>query len=123
MSYFEVSRPRGDTIRLRIAITRADEGGVRRPVDLTQATLAFSASLDPDTQTPLFRKVLGDGIDYLDAPGGVALVTIPPGDTEGLLRRSELRCDAQLDEIDGVRTTVAEGLLTITVDVTRGSAS
>lgn len=117
MSDFAITAKRGDTIDLEVSITRP--GG---PVDLTSVDLWFTGKLrerDADDDA-VFQKTLGAGIAVVGDPvDGVALVTLDPADTDSLLRQTTLYCDVQLVETDGRVTTVADGTLTIELDVTR----
>lgn len=122
MSTFKLTRTRGDTIRLLVTATRPDEAGVDQPVDLTGATLTFTAKLkitDADDAVTTIQKTTGAGIEVLAADEGTAVVTLEPEDTEGLLVKTTYLADVQLDESDGTRTTVASGKLIVTPDVTR----
>lgn len=118
MSRFKLSRNRGDTIRLLITATRDDA-----PLDLsTAAEITFTAKLkksDDDAAPTTIQKTLGSGVELLDPTGGTAVVTLDPADTDALLKQTTYLCDVQLDEADGTRTTLAEGTLKLTLDVTR----
>lgn len=123
MSDFRITAARGDTIRLEIAATRPDEDGVSQPIDLTTATLFFTAKLskaDADAALTTIQKTTGAGIDLLASDDdNLALVTIDPADTDALTAKTTYVADVELVEADGVVTTIASGKLIVTLDVTR----
>lgn len=108
----------GDTIALQVTLSR---NGV--PIDLTGATLWFTAKDDLDDldADAVFQKKTGGlGIAVTSAVNGQATVTIPPADTASLVNEPQtLECDVQLLEADGTLTTVARGQLILQPQVTR----
>lgn len=109
----------GDTVLFDLAITR---DGL--PVDLTGATLWFTAKRSPaDVDADaVFQKSTGSGISVSDAAGGLARVTVAPTDTSTLSNTDQtLECDVQLKEADGTVTTVARGQLILIPQITRAT--
>ena len=118
MASFSIEFPRGDDAMLPVVVTRPAGGAV---VDLTGAALRFTAkrkrkALDVDA---IIVKTLGDGIVVTDAANGEAVIVIEPEDTDDFTRQLTLQCDLQMVESDGTITTVADGTLTVTLDVSR----
>lgn len=119
MAAFTLTAKRGDTIDLLVLVTRDNAA-----VDLTGADVWFTAkrSLRDADVDAVVQKTIGNGIVVTDALAGEALVTIDPSDTNGFTRETRLFCDVQVIEPSGRITTVADGTLTITLDVTRAVA-
>lgn len=118
MASFSIEFPRGDTVRLPVVVTRPAGGAV---VDLSGCSLRFTAKRkrkDADADA-LLVKTIGSGILISDAPAGLAVILIDPADTNAYTKQIALQCDLQLVEPDDTITTVADGTLTVTLDVTR----
>lgn len=110
---------RGDTIRLALVVTRSSG-----PVNLTGAALTFTAKRkinDADIDA-IAQKTIGAGITVTDAVNGEAVITLPPADTDAFTRDTTLQCDVQMIELDGTITTIADGTIEVTRDVTRTTA-
>lgn len=118
MASFSIEFPRGDTVRLPVAVTRPAGGAV---VDLSGCSLRFTVKRkrkDADADA-IMVKTIGDGILISDAPAGLAVILIDPEDTDTFTKARTFQCDLQLVEPDDTITTVADGTLTVTLDVTR----
>lgn len=109
---------RGDNNDLDLAVTKSGN-----PVNLTGATLRFTAKLDkadPDADA-VIAKVSTDSsqIEITDAVNGLATVHILPADTFDLEDVSVLFYDAQVVDGTGAVYTLAEGKIKVILDVTR----
>lgn len=116
---FSFARKRGDTISIALTISRNGSA-----IDLTGATIWFTAkeAVEDADVDAVFQKTTADGITIDDAPNGRATVVIEPADTAALGDDPvTLLCDVQVEEADGTTSTVAEGVLRITPDVTRAT--
>lgn len=69
----------GATLQFDMTITQDGT-----PVNLTGASLRFTAKRNYRDETALIEKVNGQGIEVLDAANGLARVTIEPADTATL---------------------------------------
>lgn len=107
---------RGDTINLT-GVVRDSAGAV---VNLTGCTLRFTAKLnrgDADNATGAIKKYTGSGITHTDAAAGAYRVTLAPADTSSLTATTVYFWDLQLTDGSGAVFTVADGTLTVLVDV------
>lgn len=104
--YFDLIR--GNTIQLRVPVVRNEA-----PVDLTGATVTFTATLAvPDEDAPVqsITKTLADGITPEDTlVEGILIVTIDPEDTDDILTKTTYRCRIHVEEASGTETTVGKG--------------
>jgi hypothetical protein len=109
---------RGDTYTFDVTITRSSS-----PVDLTGASFWCTAknSLADDDVDAVFQKTLSSGIAVVGAAAnGKIRVTIAATDTATLSHTATtaLQIDVQMKESTNQVTTVAQGTLTVTPDVT-----
>lgn len=112
---------RGDTGRYDIAcFTKA--GG---PLSLVGAVLRMYAKLDVtalDAAATIKKDSAGiGGITVTDAGNGLARLVIAPADTSALTRDTNLYYDLQVTEQDGTVTTLLDGMIAVSVDVTQTS--
>jgi hypothetical protein len=108
---------RGDTIVIEFAVS---QDGVA--LNLTGYSIWFTAKKqksDNDTAPTAIQKTLSSGIVVLDAAAGHIKVTILPADTATLSADTTYVCDLQVKSGGGVITTVADGTMAITLDVTQ----
>lgn len=112
MSDFYFDLVRGDTVFIRVPIVRT-VNGVSTPVDLTGATVTFSATLAlPDAAAPVqsIGKSLGAGIALEGtSEDGVVIVAINPEDTDPITIKTTYRCRVHVEEANGIETTVGKG--------------
>ena len=107
---------RGDTINLT-GVVRDCAGAV---INLTGGTLRFTAKLsrsDTDATSTTIKKYTGSGITHTDAAAGAYRVTLAPADTSSLTATTVYFWDLQLTDGSGAVFTVADGTLTVLVDV------
>lgn len=112
--------PRGDTGRWNLFFS----------VNLTGAKIWFTAKrsyTDADAAAIVAVSTDSGGITILDAPAGHARLVIPPSATASLTTPSPpspltLVYDIQVKESDGTITTVQQGYLKVTGDVTHATA-
>lgn len=110
----DLSMTRGDTPTFDLTITDAAGDAV----DLTDATIAFTAKRSIADSATVFQKTVGSGVTVTNAAGGLASVLLAAGDTTALPDRTiALHYDVEVVESDGTKTTVASGLLTVSPDV------
>jgi len=111
---------RGDTTDITCTIVKGDGS----PFNLTGATVwaTFKTDLSSlDLVPPGFQlSTLSSGIVVVGpATNGVVQITIDPNDTMGLTDDTTFSWDIQVRESAGRVTTVAEGVITFTLDVTQ----
>jgi hypothetical protein len=106
----------GDTIQMSFDITEGDN-----PLDLTPFEITFTMKLkesDADNDFTTIQKVLGDGIEVVDALNGEIVITLSPSDTTGVRTTTTYFYDIQLS--DGTDAFTADkGTITITGDITQ----
>jgi hypothetical protein len=113
---------RGDTAPFRgVAVVVAT---VEEPMDITTATVFFTAKSDidhPDASAIIALDSDSNGIEITDAVNGEFVITIAPSDTDSITVDDELVLvyDVQLVFSPSEVYTVDEGTLTIEQDVTR----
>lgn len=112
---------RGDTGRYDIAcFTKA--GG---PLSLVGAVLRLYAKLDVtalDAAASIKKDSAGiGGITITDAGNGLARLVIAPSDTSAFTSSTQLYFDLQVTEADGTVTTLFDGILAVSMDVTQTS--
>lgn len=74
----------GDTKRLTMTITEADQ---TTRIDLTEATVKWWASkgtVDQFSRSPILKKSMGEGIEDVALIDGEFMVMLEPADTAGL---------------------------------------
>lgn len=109
---------RGDTASFTAPVVRSSA-----PLDVTGAIFWFTAKknhLDPDNAA-IIRCSLGDGITVnAPASAGILTITIAAAKTAGIPSGPPLVLvwDLQMLEASGTVTTVANGTLTVYMDVT-----
>ena len=113
MSNFKLTAYRGDTIRLRVPVTRDDVA-----VNITGATFRFMARQWIGDSVPIINKANSSFVSSSPVTG-VTILTILPVDTESLTDTTKLFCDVEMTETDGLVTTVAYGTLNVIADLTR----
>lgn len=110
---------RGNSDSLVIQINKRSDG---TPVDLTGATIKFSAKRHPDFAAVLISKATGGQGITIDgdqvAHKGKATIALAPGDTHDLPADVSLWYDVQTLK-DGDTDTPLSGRLTVKPDVTR----
>jgi len=111
-----ISLVRGDTYRERFVVT--DLLGV--PIDLTGAKLYYTIKTNYEQPDPGVLQLTSptSGITIVDAPNGVAELTITASQTDVLQPMSYLY-DMQIKLQDGTIATLVSGTLTVLPDVTR----
>lgn len=105
---------RGDTERIRLTLT--DPDGV--PVDLTGATLSFTAKErigDEDDVAPLAVDV----VDHPEAALGIGEIELAAEATATLTPGARYQYDIQLTTAAGDVATLVSGRLKVLADVTR----
>src|SRR5882724_3046901 len=118
---------RGDTGKWDIAFTRKvllNGLLVDAPADITGSVVRFTAkklATDLDAVAVVRKDSAGvGGVVITNAGGGIARVTVPPGDSAILTDPiTNLSWDAQITEQDGTVTTVLEGTLIVSADITQ----
>lgn len=121
-TFFDLTIHRGDDEPLTLTVVRPDEDDVDQPVNITGATLWFTAKnawSDADADAVI---ALTTPVDILitDGPGGVAIIKVTADDTKDLTTYTRLVYDVQMLEsgADGP-TTLVQGVLIVSRDVTR----
>ncbi len=112
---------RGDTIVIPVQVF-TDTGAVMNTAQITNAFFTVKKKRGDLDSVALIAKSLGSGITVVDASLGKLQVTINPIDTSmlsGYLRG--LPWDVQVVTVSGAVYTVADGLMVIEPDVTRGT--
>ncbi len=113
---------RGDTLDLTVGPLLSDLGVAQ---SLTGSTVRFTAKdrLDDADGAAVLTGSTADGrITLPDQTGplkGYAYVSIPPAATDGFTTDRVLHWDVQASQPTGRKTTLDEGLLYVTRDVTR----
>lgn len=101
----------GDTMRLNFSITDAL---TEAALDLTGATVRWQASRSKGTtfsRTPVLSKAEGQGLEIIDAFGGLILVTLSPEDTEEL--SGIFYHELETVDVDGDVATAFSGTFTV----------
>lgn len=101
----------GDTMRMNFAITDASTGN---ELDLFGSTVRWQMSRAKTvgfSSTPILSKTEGDGLEIVDAFGGLILVRLAPEDTEG--RSGVFYHEVELIDADGDVSTAYSGTFTI----------
>jgi hypothetical protein len=107
---------RGDTRQFQS--TGVTRGGL--PVNLTGATIRFTAKFkrtDAQASAVISKSTATGGVTIISATAGTYHVTILPSDTSSLAADRSLYYDVEMLETDGTVTTIDEGTLSITLDV------
>jgi hypothetical protein len=122
-----LTHPRGDTIPIRLTITRPDSNDVQQPVNLTGAVLRATFKRDPADADPGVKQLGTDTTPAqftisVPASAGIAVLQLLPADTASLTAPVTLYWDVQMLESGGALTTVAEGTLKLTADITRATS-
>lgn len=124
-TFFDLTIHRGDDEPLTLTVVRPDEDDVDQPVDLTGATLWFTAKnswSDADADAIIALTTPTD-ITVSDPTGGIALINVTADDTKDLTSYTRLVYDVQMLETGAAGpTTLVQGKLTISRDVTRATA-
>lgn len=121
-TFFDLTIHRGDDEPLTLTVVRPDEDDVDQPVDLTGATIWFTAKntwSDADVDAVI---ALTTPVDILitDGPGGIAIINVTADDTKDLTTYTRLVYDVQMLESGALGpTTLVQGKLTVSRDVTR----
>jgi hypothetical protein len=113
----------------QLAVTRTDPTTlITTPVDITGASIRFTvktSSGDTDANA-IIKKGTTDtglgGIVPVDAPNGLAQITVSPADTSTLSAPTWYAYDIQLRETSGRVTTVQSGRFLIKSDITSTSS-
>lgn len=101
----------GDTMRVNFAITDASTGDA---LDLFGATVRWQMSRAKTvgfSGTPILSKTEGDGLEIVDAFGGLVLVSLAPEDTEG--RSGLFYMELEITDADGDISTAYSGTFTV----------
>ena len=111
---------RGDTRVLTLTISQK---GTSTALDVTSATVKFTAKTSKDQIQKVFQKTVGTGVVLTTPTEGVITVTIGPSDTSGVVIPDgadsvKLYYDCQVTLSSGAVYTVASGVITLTKDVT-----
>lgn len=111
----DLSMFRGDSARWRCAITDADDV----ELDLDGVAIRFTAkrATSDDDDDAVIVATLADGIVVTDESGGVCEVRLTPEHTADLTADTALLWDIQIQDAFGDVWTVANGALTIALDV------
>jgi hypothetical protein len=116
---------RGDTLTIDVHCEKPDPAtGVLLPINLTGAKVWFTAKrfvTDDDLHAKVQVSTTGGGVVVVNAPGGVARVTVPAGSTAPPVLPDDpidLAYDVQVLEASGALTTVQRGTLTVNPDIT-----
>lgn len=110
---------RGDTIVLAVGPVIRGDGTVQ---DITGHSLRFTAKerlSDADGAAVISGSTVGGEVEITDGPGGLAVVRIPPAQTDGFAADRTLLWDLQISDPGGVVKTLDSGKLIVTRDVTR----
>jgi hypothetical protein len=123
----ELTAVRGDTITIRLTITRPDANLVPQPVNLTGAVIRATFKLSPDDPDPGIVQLGTDTTPAqftLNTPlaDGIATMELLPSDTHDLEAPTVIYWDAQLVESNGRVSTVADETLILVVDITRATS-
>lgn len=104
-----IENTRGDTLSFGIEIE-----DIGQQLD----TAYFTCKQNPDDETPIFQKSLGDGItlDHIESDKYYYVVRIAPEDTKDLEFR-KYYYDLQIGVNEDI-FTIAKGILTLEYDVT-----
>jgi hypothetical protein len=114
MAEVNLTMRRGDTVKLNITVTRGGSA-----VDLTGASIWFTVkNAVTDADPGVFQKTVGSGIVVTNAAAGQAQITIANADTSAIVGSRTLLYDIQVKEAGGDITTVANGTITVSPDVT-----
>jgi len=109
----DLTMVRGDTPTFAVVVTRGDT-----VVDITDATFKFTARRAYGDDAAVFTRTSVAGITITDATAGKCKVVLQSADTTGLpAATTVLVYDLQITEDDGTVSTVAQGKLTVTPDV------
>ena len=110
---------RGDTIVIEFAV---NQGGV--PTNLTGYSIWFTMKTNitnTDSNSSTIQKTLTNGITILDAAAGTLKVVIAPNDTATINAETTYVCDLQIKSSGGDISTVADGTIKISMDVTQNT--
>jgi hypothetical protein len=91
---------------------------LNKPVNLSGATLRFTAKKSRTDAVPTLSKSTGSGITHTDPANGQAELTFVPADTSSLYAPIALIFDVQLTEGTGKVSTIILGVLQIGADIT-----
>lgn len=108
----DLSFTRGDTAVYAFAVTM--DGSA---LDLTGATVVFSAKRALADSAALITKTIGNGLTLIDAEGGRVDLTFNPADTRDLEAPLTLDWDLEVTEASGYVSTPMTGTLLLTADV------
>lgn len=121
-TFFDLTIHRGDDEPLTLTVVRPDEDDVDQPVDLTGATLWFTAKnawSDADADAVIALTTPTD-IQITDPTGGIAIINVTADETKTLNAYTRLVYDVQMLEQGAAGpTTLVQGKLTVSRDVTR----
>lgn len=116
---------RGDSavFEVAVAIPATAYDQVPTPVDITGATIWFTAKrrLADADGSAVIAKVTPSGVVITSAAGGLAEVRLAAADTASLEAPTTLHYDVQVRDATGQTRTVDAGLLVIQADVTRAT--
>lgn len=121
-TFFDLTIHRGDDEPLTLTVVRPDEDNIDQPVDLTGVTIWFTAKnawSDADADAVIALTTPTE-IAITDAPGGIARINVTADNTKNLTAYTRLVYDVQMLEGGaGGPTTLVQGKLTVSRDVTR----
>lgn len=101
----------GDTMRVNFTI---NDASTSNPLDLFGSTVRWQMSKAKPvgfSSTPILSKTEGDGLEIVDAFGGLVLVRLAPEDTEG--RSGSFYQELEITDADGDVSTAYAGTFTI----------
>lgn len=110
---------RGDSPEFELTCKKRDG----TPLDISTGELFFTAKASTrlTDEYATFQKTNGDGISIVNGPEGLALVTLDPEDTEGIVAPVYLYWDLQYVAPSGRPATLVGGDLLVKADVSRST--